>query len=820
MSKLLQDLRYASRQLRNHPGFTVAALLTLALGVAVNTTIFSAVSAVLLRKPAIHHPDRVMTIISTNRKSWNGNPNAPISALDFMALRDNNRSFAEMAAVLPYQSFNLTGGGTPEHVEGMSVSANYFHLLGVTATIGRTFLPEDGQLSSSHVAVISNEFWKTHFAGNPRILGATVKLDGKPYTIVGVMPKRFKLLFTFTADIWVPLVFPADQLVESARASRSFYVFARLKPGVSEDTAQAEITNIAANIQRSHPVTDKNWGAKVLTLQEFHILDAQVRPALIVLLGVVGFVLLIACANIAGLLLGRGAARQQEFAIRTALGANRQRLFRQLFSESLLIAALGAVLGLLFSLAGIRLLHALLGFSDYLSQSWELRIDHRVLLFTLTLSLASTLLFGVLPALKFSKTDPSADLKEAGLGGGAGRSRARSWKALVSGEIALALVLLTAAGLMGKSFVEEMDLYPGFNAKHLLTASIDLPAAKYPDAAKQVAFFTAAVRQINNLPGVESATVAGALPLAADAGRIPVTLKGNALFAKTDTRHPEARSYLVAPDYWQTMQIPLRTGRLLQNSDTVHAPPVAVVNQAFADIFFPKGDAIGQQISVDAGNSNEPTWLQVVGVVGDVKDWIGQPANDPQIYRSFLQFPQAGMILVVRTRTRPTVAASAVQGAIWRIDKDQALADVMTMSKLIDERGAGGDRVMGQLLGTFAVLALLLAAIGIYGIVAFMVTSRTHEIGIRLALGANRRDVLRLILGDGLKLALIGSAPGFAVALLLPRLFGSVFNGFHVNAAAILAGAPAVLLIVAIAATYVPAYRAAKLDPMVALRHE
>jgi putative ABC transport system permease protein len=817
---LLQDLRYALRQLYNHPGFAVAALLTLALGVAINTTIFSAVSAVLLRKPPVHDPDRVMMIGSTSRAEASNEDPELISAPDFTALRENSRSFAEMAAASGSQSFNLTGAGTPEHVAGMSTSVNYFHLLGVAPTIGRAFLPEDGRRATSQVAIISSAFWKTHFASDPRILGTIVKLNDQPYTIVGVMPDSFKLL-TFPASVWVPLLFPADQLAESARASRSLYVFARLKPGVAEDTAQAEISDIATNLERSHPDTNKGWGANLLPLQEFEILEAHVRAALTVLMGVVGFVLLLACANIAGLLLGRGAARQQEFAIRTALGANRTRLFRQLFSESLLIAALGAGLGLLFSLGGIRLLHAALNINDY-TQSWELRIDHRVLLFTLTLTFATTILFGLLPALKFSRTGPNADLKEAGRGGGAGRSRSWSWKGLVSGEIALALILLTAAGLMVKNFVEEMSLYPGFDATHLLTASIDLSSSKYSGGDKQIAFFDAAVQRVQSLPGAESATVAGSLPLAASAGKVPVTFEGQALLAKTDSgkRPVEATSYVVAPNYWQTMQIPIIQGRLLLNSDTAHTPPVAVVNQTFAERFFPKGDAIGRRISMDASDRKQPTWLQIVGVVGDVKDWFGQTPNSPQVYRSFRQYPQAGMTLVLRTRMEPAEAASAVRSAMMSLDKDQALTRVVTMSKLVDETGAGGDRLMGQLLGIFAVLALFLAAVGIYGIVAFMVSRRTHEIGIRLALGANRRDVLRLILGDGLKLGVVGLALGSPVAVLLPRLFGSVFNGFHVNASSIFMGAPAVLTIMAIAATYIPANRATQLDPMVALRQE
>jgi predicted permease len=823
MDKLLQDLRYALRQLGSHLGFTVAALLTLSLGIAINTTIFSAVSAVLLRKPPVHDPDRVMVILSTNRaEGWNGNPEKPVSAPDFMAWREQNsgRSLAEMAAVKARESFTLTGSGAPEHVAGMSVSANYFSLLEVPAAIGRTFVSDDGGLSTSHVAVISHEFWVNHFAESPQVLGTTVSLNDEPYTIVGIMPERFKLL-EFPADIWIPLVLETGQLSETARASRTLYAFARLKPGIAKEAAQAEIANIAANLERGYPKTNKGWEVRLLPIQEFQILDGHVSSGLTVLMGAVGFVLLTACANISGLLLGRGAARQREFAIRVALGANRLRMFRQLFSESLLIAVSGIGLGLLLSVVGMRVLSAALDFSNYM-RTWELRIDFRVLLFTVAVSLATAILFGFLPAMKFSKADPNIGLKDGGQSGRMSRSNSWSWRLLVSGEVTLALILLTAAGLMAKSFLEEIGLYPGFNARSLLVAGIDLPEKRYPDAAKQTAFFLSAVRRLKDLPGVESATVAGSLPLAANAWKVPIVFEGQSLSANSEAEKQaaKARSYVVGPDYWQTMQIPLIQGRLLQDSDTPQTQSVAVVNQTLAKRFFPKGDAIGRRILVDASEAKEPAWLLIVGVVGDVQDWIGQPNHDPQVYRPFLQSPQRAMTLVARTGMETTAAASAIQGAIWAVDKDQALTRMMTMSKLIDERGAGGDRVMGQLLDIFAGMALLMAAIGIYGIVAFTAARRTREIGIRLAVGADRRDVLGLILSDGLKLAALGLVPGFAVSLILPKLFGSVFSGFHVHPAVVLLVGPAVLLIVAIAATYVPAYRATKLDPMMALRYE
>ncbi len=821
MNELLQDVRYGTRQLRSDPSFTIIAVLTLALGIAINATIFSAVSAVLLRQPPINDPSKVMLVLSTNRaQGGKGNQEEPVSALDFIAWRDGVQSFAEASAVSRGQNFNLTGRGTPERVEGMSVSTNYFHLLGVSALMGRTFLPQEGQLGDNHVAVISHEFWQNHFGGSPQVLGMTVRLNDDPYTVVGVMPANFKLL-AFPSDIWIPLAFTSDQVSESARGKRFLYLFSRLKPGVTKQTAQNEISNIALNLARSHPETDTGWSARILSLHEFEILDGQVRSALTILMGVVGLVLLLACANIAGLLLGRGTARQQEFAIRMALGASRLRLFRQLFSESLLLAVLGAVFGLAFTFAGIHLLHSALNISAYTS-SWELRIDVPVLIFTLALSFATAALFGSLPALKFSKVTQGGDLKEVGRSGSASKSKVWSWKVLVSAELALALILLTAAGLMAKSFINEMAEYPGFKVSNLLTVGVNLPHANYADATKQLMFVSAAIQKIHSIPGVDAVTVADSLPLAAQARNVPIRIEGSSLYTKSSSAAPtaKAKSYIVDQSYWQTMQIPLVRGRVFNGSDRIETPGVAVVNLAFAKRFFSNGDAIGRRISVDQDSLVQPKWLQIIGTVEDVKDWIGQPTTDPQIYRSIVQSPQGAVNFAIRTQTSPTDMAPAVRDAIWSIDQNQALNRVMTMSQLVDEGGAGGDRMMGQLLGIFAALSLVLAAIGIYGIIAFIVTRRTREIGIRMAMGATRRNIVGLILRDGLKLAAIGIAPGIIVAFLLPRLLGSMFNGFHVNPTSVWLSAPTVLLMAILAATCFPAYRATKLDPIVALRQE
>jgi putative ABC transport system permease protein len=809
---LVQDLRYGLRTLANNPSFTAVTVITLALGIAANTTIFSLLSGVLLRKAPVRDPDRVTMILSTGRaEGWDQNLQNPSSAPDFVAWRDGNHVFENMAATDPWKSFSLTGEGHPERIPGSRVSANYFDVLGVSAALGRTFLPGEDQPGRGQVVILSHELWKNRYDSDPQVMGKTLKLDGRDHTIIGIMPEAFKL-WIFPARVWIPLVFSSDQLGPKGRESWPFYVFGRLKAGTTRQEAQAEMTTLVRHLGRDYAETDKDWEAMVLSLQEFQIRYARVRAALLLLMGAVGFVLLIVCANVAGLLLARAAARQHEMAVRAALGASRVRLIRQLLSESFLMALLGGAMGVLLAWWGIKLLHAGLNFND-LVKTMEFGIDPQVLVFTLGVSLLTVMLFGLFPALQASKPN----LKEGGRTGTSGKSASRMWRLLVIGQMASALVLLTGAGLMINAFLEEVNVDPGFNRHQLVTANLSLPSSRYPSSSKRAAFFQQVLGQVQNLPAVRSVALTGSLPLAAEAGMVPFSIEEQ---PSMPTQRPQARYYVVSSGYFSTMEIPLIEGRTFTDFDDANAPPVALVNQAFVRRFFPRGNALGQHISLDPGLPRPGPGNEIVGAVGNVKDWSGQPGHDPQIYESYLQSPSASATLVARTRLDPGVLAPGLRRALWSVDKDQPLDNVMTMAQVMNGSGEGGDRLMGQLLGIFAGLALVLAVVGIYGIVAYSVTQRTHELGIRMALGAESRDVLKLVLGEGARLSATGLALGLGASLLLPRLLASAFTGFYVQAAPVFLIVSGLVAGGSVLASYVPARRASKVDPMVALRCE
>ena len=817
IESFVQDVRYGLRMLAKNPGFTAVAVLTLALGIGANTAIFSAVSGVLLRKPPVKDADRVMTVLSTNRaEGWGYGPDHPVSAPDFLDWRNESHVFEEMAAAESWGNFSLTGQGEPQRVAGMRVSANYFHLLGVNPALGRTFAEGEDQPGREHVAILSYGLWQTHFGSDPSAVGKPVRLNGDSYTIAGVAPASFKLM-SFPSQVWTPLVFDSKSLGPTGRKSRLFCVFGRLKPEVTQQQAQAEMAAISGRLEQSYPEADKGWYATPISLQEFQIQYMHVRPALMLLMGAVGLVLMIAGANIAGLLLARGVGRSHEIAVRAALGAGRWRLVRQLLSENVLIATAGAGFGLLLAWWGIGILHAAVSYNEWV-RSLEFGIDKPVLIFAIGVSLLTVLLFGLVPALHASKSDLHATLKEGGRTGTPGAARGRIRRVFVVSEIALALALLTGAGLMIKSFREALGSDPGFDPGGLLTAEVSLPALKYDSPSKRAIFFQQATERLRNLPGAVSAAATVNLPLSGEPGPVPFTIEGQPAMPREE--RPQAIYYTAGPGYFGTMGIALIKGRAVIDSDHSSAPLVVLVNDAFARRFFPKGDAIGQHIALDTGSGASLPWRGIVGVVGNVKDWFGQPAFRPQVYVPYLQEPSADMTLVVRTKADPAAIAPAVRAAVWSVDKDQPLGNLTTMNQVIEDRGEAGDRLMGQLLGIFAGLALILAAVGIYGIISYTVTQRTHEIGISMALGAKKPDVLRLVVGEGMKLAAIGLAIGFVTAYPLPRLFGSALPGFSVHAGWIFAIVPALVAVVGLLASYIPARRAATVDPMVALRYE
>jgi predicted permease len=805
VNELGQDIRYGLRQLRRNPSFAVVAVLTLALGIAANTTIFSVVSLVLMKKPAVHNPANVVIVASNNReKGWDL---LRVSVPNFKSFRRQNDVFKAMAAAAD-SDFTLTGSGSPAHLDGALVTANYFHVLGLAPFIGRAFAANEDEAGHNHVVILNYGLWRQHFAADRNVIGKEVDINGEPYTVIGVMPPGTDLAL-MQPQLWTPIVFSAKNL---SRNSRFLLVFARLKHGVTSAKARAEMAAIAARIAQRHPDTEKGWSSSVLPMQQYMIQAADVRPSLVVLMSTVGFVLLIACANIAGLLLARAEGRQQEIAIRASLGAGRLRVVRQLLVESLLIALAGGGLGVILGRWGINFLRAAIhwNFSNaymaYLARNFHL--DGRTVFFTAVLTLGATLLFGLVPALQASKPNLIGTLKEGGRTGTAGISRSRLRRVLVTGEIALGVVLLAGAGLFTQDFIQEITQNPGFNPRHVITARIILSSKQYQnEPARQAAFYDRVVSNIRNLPGVKEASATQWLPLEGGWQR-SVKVEGH--------RSHLTGVYLVGASYFRTLQIPLMRGREFSSMDNGRAPKVAIVSESFARKYFPEGNAIGQRIFA---YTYHPAWAEIVGIVRDVKEFPGQIENDPQVYVPYLQQPAANMEVVVRMRYAASEFAPLLRRAVWSVDKEQPLEDVMTMRQVEDEGGMGGDRLVTGLMSVFAGLALILSAVGIYGVIAYSVAQRTHEIGVRMAMGAQKTDVLRLVLKQGGLIATIGSAIGLVLALPLPKLFGAMFDGFTGSPLVVIAVGTAVA-IVSLLATYIPARRATKIEPVVALRYE
>jgi putative ABC transport system permease protein len=831
LADLWQDFRYGSRILAKNPGFTVVAVLTLALGVGVNTTIFSLVSSMLLRKPPVRDPDRLMMLLSRNAGAGSlptyGSDRLPVSAPDFLDWRAQATSYSGIAA-LSSDDFTLSGGTEPERVPGARVSADYFHVLGIPPVLGRAFAPGEDQAGQEHAVVLREDLWKRRFGGDPRAVGRAVKVNGDNYTVIGVMGSGFRRMWLFPAQLWIPLVFTPEQLAPAARRSRSLSVFARLKPGVTESQARAELSTIAERVAAANPETEKGWSANLMTVQDYAIQASNTKTALLFLTAAVGFVLLIACANLANLLLARNANRQREFAIRKALGAGGLRLARQLLAECLLIAFLGGGTGLMFAVWGLRMLRAGFNWNDYAVLTAEqLSIDGSVLLFTLAVSVAAALIFGLAPAVELSHRDLNAPLKESSRSTTAGREHHRLQSLLVIAQLALSLILLVGAGLFVGYFVEEVRSSRGMDCRNLLTASVSLSGAASREPARQVAFFQSVLHDLKGLPEVQSAAVTTDLPY---------TFPGSAHFmiegrpaAKTE-KESMAGYFAVSPGYFGVVQMPLREGREFTPADNEKSTPVVIVNQAFAQKFFPNENPLGHHISIRseglpavALNPSAPSpqlrWSEIVGVVGNVNEYLGQAAPRPHIFEPFLQRPDGSMNLVVRLRTEPGAFAASLRQAVWKVDKDQPVTNLKTMDRVVQDAGQGDD-LMAELMGAFAGIALVMAAVGIYGLIGYLTGRRTHEMGVRMALGARQSDVFRLVLRSGMSLALTGVGVGFVFSLALPKLVAAIFTDFHVHSAPIVAGTPLAVTLVALASCYLPARRASQVDPTTALRYE
>jgi len=805
---LIQDIRYGLRTLRKSPGFTTVAVLTLALGIGANTTIFSTVSGWMLRKPPVGDPDRVMVVSSLSPEK----NRTTVSALDYLDWQAQNDTFTGMAAA-GFDDFTISGSIAPQRVAGASVSSNFLQVLGVAPALGRTILPEETQRGHTNAVILSYELWRESFGGDPRVLGTLVKINDVKTTIVGVMPESFRL-WDFQARLWIPLAFSPDEL--RRRDARFLRVFARLKPGKDERHAAAEMQTIAQRLGQAHKDTNEGWGASVMSLQRYSIADSNSETATAFLMAAVGFVLLIACTNLANLMLARNSARQHEFTIRSALGAGRFRLARQLFTECLLLSVAGGALGILGVFWGVRLIRSQFDWNDGArAMAREMSVDGRVLIFTLAISLGAGILFGLAPAIQIARRDASDGLKEGSRGATAGPERYRLQRLLVIGQLALSLFLLVGTGLFVEGFLEEIRENVGFNSHNLLTGSIYVRNHKF-DLQHRKQFFESVLQQLASAPGVQSAAGASDLPFNFP-GYVSFTVEGQPE-AKPGER-PSCGWFAVSPGHFATLQMPLLQGREFTSMDKQDAPPVLIVNEAFARRYFGAGNPIGRHVRVNLHGQEQNPWSEIVGVVGNVREFLGQEAPRPQLFVPFAVQPTPWMRFILRTRTDPRSLYDSLQRAVWAVDPDEAVSEIRTMDRVIAD-SATGDNVMAELMGGFAFLALVLAAVGIFGVLSYLVGQRTQEMGIRLALGANPAALLRIVLRKGMTLVGLGTGVGILASLALPKIVASEFGGFGFHSTWVLVFAPIVVTIVGFAGCYAPARRAMRVDPMVALRYE
>jgi predicted permease len=812
---LWKDLGFGLRQLRRNPGFTVVAVITLALGIGANTAIFSVVNGVLLRPLPYHDARRLVTVWEANPKQ--GYLQQAASPADFMDWKTQNQVFTGVAAFVNWGA-NLSGGERPERVNATLVSVGLFGVLGVKPLLGRTFVPKDQQLVPGQVAVLSYSLWRRRFGADRGLVGRTVNISGRAITVVGVMPPGFRFPGELQADggylnrpaaLWFPLSRPPGEW--KLRDFHYLQVIARLKAGVNLAQATAEMTALQRRIMEQHGGVDLGSATTLIPLHQAAV--GKVWKVLLVLLGTVLFVLLIACVNVANLVLARASARSREFALRAALGAGRRRLVRQLLTESLLLSGLGGALGLVLAELGVQAL-LVLGPAD-LPRLNEIHIDSWVLSFTILVSVVTGLLFGLVPAFKASALDLNQPLKEGGWSTGESIRRNRLRRALLVTEVALAMVLLVGAGLMIQSLARLEEVNPGFDPEHLLTLQMTLAGPKYPKEQQQAAFFHQVLARIRTLPAVTASAATTALPLTGENDGYSVDIEGRP--TRPNSHMLTADYAAVTPDYFRTLGIPLLRGRTFTERDNENAPPVVIVNQAFVRRYFPNENPIGKRIHV--GNDKHPGYSEIVGIVGDIRHNGLNTEVNPTMYECYLQSPTPWMDVAVRTASDPMRIATAVRHEIAAVDKDEPISKLRTMNQVMTGSVAQ-PRFRTLLLTLFAFLALVLAAVGLYGMMSYTVAQQTHEMGIRLALGATPSNLLMLSLGQGMLLTFVGIGIGLIFALGLTHVLSSVLYGVRPDDPVTFAAVSLLFVAVTLLASYIPARRATKVDPMEALRYE
>jgi predicted permease len=807
----LEDTRYALRQLWANPTFALVMILTLALSIGANSAIFSVIDAVLLKRLPYAQPERIVRLFFSSTAF----PKFPLNPWDFIDFRARNRSFESMAA-FTRGDVQLSGEGEPIHLNGFRITSGYFRVLGIHPQIGREFDFQAEIPGNGLQAVISNRLWRTRFGADPNIVGRKITLNMQPFTVIGVMPAGTEhpgntyhaVAYGDSVDVWWPFSFEGNS---NQRGSHFMEGIARLKPGVTVEQARSDMNAIMAQLAKEHD--ESGW--TVLAIPLYSEVVGATRQMLLVLLGAVGIVLLIACANAANLLLARASARQREIAVRLAMGAPRLRVVRQLLTESLILSLIGGVLGLALAFGGVRVLVTLLP-ADF-PRTHDIHVSAPVLAFTLAISLFTGLLFGLAPAMQASRTDPKQGLQQNGRTTTASRGQNRLRSALVVTEVSLACVLLIGAGLMLRTFLNLLYLDPGFREDHMLTASLSLPHARYKTDEQTAQFYDRLAASLNQLPGVESAGAGSDLPWTGyDENAGGFTLEGK---KAAPNQESHARYHMATPGYFSAMGIPLLQGRWFIAADKKGAPTALIINHAMAQKYWPGEDVIGKRITFEDNPKKDDDWMRVVGVVGDVKDQPNSPSAEPAFWWSEYRVAQPDMSIVVRTQSDPRQVADGLRDAVHRLDPELAVADVKLMNQVADA-SVSTPRFTFVLVGLFAGLAILLAGIGAYGVIAYTVAQRTSEFGLRVALGAQRGDLLRMVLAQSARLVVPGIILGLLLALSLGRILQSLLYGVHPSDPLILATVTLLVVIVSLLASYAPARRAALADPMTTLRAE